>query len=194
LTSCPVVLLTEQEALTENGTRSGTAEANPLAKKFADQLTARFADLAKVKPVYRELENLYRAVAVTDLLQREAEKAGMIEILADSLGHLEVPKQKPTTELPGKYEVKKVQGQIPGGRMVKKLKRPFGSRKLEDRNQDHDGNSADSWQRRRLPEPAPADLGTLEAETSRKGGTTLDKSIRLGVAGTKNGRNYAACR
>ncbi len=115
LTSCQVVLLTEQEALTENGKRSGTAEANPLAKKFADQLTSKFADLAKAKPVYRELENLYRAVAVADLLQREGEQAGVLHVLDASLNGVEVAVQKPTTELPGKYEVKKAEGQIPGG-------------------------------------------------------------------------------
>ena len=64
LTTCQVTLLTEQEAVNQEGKRFAAGKGNPLAKEFADQFTAQFADAAKVKPVYRELENLYRAVAI----------------------------------------------------------------------------------------------------------------------------------
>lgn len=118
LTACKVVLLTEQEAVSPEGKRKGTSQASPLARQFADQFTARFDDVARAKPVYRELENLYRSVAVAGLMAAEARRAGALRVLNDSLGQVAVSKEKPAKTVAGKSAVKKLEGQVPGGTYV----------------------------------------------------------------------------
>ncbi len=118
LSKCQVVLLTEQEAITQEGKRTGAAKANPFAKEFAEQFTAKFDEVSKVKPIYRELENLYRAVGATVLMDVEAGALGVRQCLNGSLGQVEVTKERFTDTLPGKYGLKKVQGTVPGGMYV----------------------------------------------------------------------------
>jgi len=118
LSRCQVVLRTEQETLTQEGNRIGASKANPLAKEFAQQFTARFADVAKAKKVYRELENLYRAVALADLMVAETKKLSESDVLVDSLGLAEVSRGEARETVPGKSGLKKLQGTIPGGTYV----------------------------------------------------------------------------
>jgi hypothetical protein len=66
-----VVLLTEQEFLSVRGQVVGTGKANPLAKRFADSFTARYAAIAKAKPVYAELEALFRFVALARIMKHK---------------------------------------------------------------------------------------------------------------------------
>lgn len=63
---CEVVLLTEEEALTPGGRLQSTGQANPYAKEFANSFTQAYSDVTIQRPIYGELENLYRWVAIVD--------------------------------------------------------------------------------------------------------------------------------
>jgi hypothetical protein len=115
LTSCEVVLLTEQEAVSQAGKRAGMSKVNPFAKEFAERFTDSFSDVCQSKPIYRELENLYRAVAVADLMLAEASRFGALGVLADSLGKAEIGRERLTRTRPGKYAVKKLEERVRRG-------------------------------------------------------------------------------
>lgn len=118
LGACEVTLLTEQEAITHEGERVGAGRENPLAKMFAEQLTNRFSDLSKHNPIYRELENLYRAVALMSLIVSEAEQAGVEGTVDAVLRAVEIPRVPLPKSLPGKVSVKKLQGRVKAGAYV----------------------------------------------------------------------------
>jgi len=66
---CPVILLTENEFITRTGSRSGTGQADPLAAHFAQNFSDRFQVITRKKPLYQELENMFRFVALAQVLQ-----------------------------------------------------------------------------------------------------------------------------
>lgn len=63
---CPVILLTEQEHLARDKI-AGTGRVNPLAQKFADSFSTRYNQIAEKKPIYYELEGLFRTVALAKI-------------------------------------------------------------------------------------------------------------------------------
>jgi len=66
---CPVVLLTEEEHLTKSGKVVGSGRPNPYAQKFTKIFSALYAEIAKQRPIYQELENLFRFVALARILK-----------------------------------------------------------------------------------------------------------------------------
>jgi hypothetical protein len=78
--ACEVTLKTEQEHLAETGI-AGTGAADPLAQRFAHQFTDRYRDIAAQKPIYKQLEQLYRMVALAKLLKREASLPSLTYLL-----------------------------------------------------------------------------------------------------------------
>ena len=66
---CPVKLLSEEQYLEKSGNARGTGRADPLAQAFCDSFTVHYADVAKKRPIYTELENLFRLVAVAKLME-----------------------------------------------------------------------------------------------------------------------------
>lgn len=68
LRTCGVKLLTEEEFLTAGGLLSGKGRPDPLAKHFADDFTAKYEAIASRRPMYRDLGELFRLVAVAKLL------------------------------------------------------------------------------------------------------------------------------
>lgn len=64
-----VRLLTEEEFLTKRGEVAGTGRPNPLAQKFAESFSTRYAEIAKRKPIYAELEGLFRFVALARIMK-----------------------------------------------------------------------------------------------------------------------------
>ena len=66
---CQVKLLTEEEFLTKRGKVAGTGRPNPLADKFAKNFSARYSQIAKRKPIYTELESLFRFVALAKVMK-----------------------------------------------------------------------------------------------------------------------------
>ncbi len=84
ISKCDVVLLTEEEYLSSSGGRVPSGGANPLAQLFAQSLSARYADLARDKPIYVELEGLFRFVALARIM-RELDALSMTGL---NLGYL----------------------------------------------------------------------------------------------------------
>jgi len=109
---CPVVLRTEEEAITASGGRVQLGKPNPHAKQFADTLTARYKAIAKVKPRYRELESVYRFVAIADLLSTEAERFGFSSEIVRMVEHVRVRKHRYSETLPGRYRAAEATGTV----------------------------------------------------------------------------------
>jgi hypothetical protein len=116
LDACPVVLRTEAQSVTPEGTRMGPSRPDPLAQKFADQVTANYKTLAKRKPRYRELENLYRFVALAQLLQGEGREFGFNDQLDRLFRRVEIERYDNPTTLPGKPSTHKYSGRTRDGR------------------------------------------------------------------------------
>lgn len=66
--SCPVQLLTEEELVTKKGTIQGKGRPNDLSEQFAQQFTHKYSEIAKARPVFKELENLFRIVAIAKIV------------------------------------------------------------------------------------------------------------------------------
>lgn len=61
---CQIRLLTEEEFLAKTGDVTGTGHPDPLAKKFAENFTKKYEEIAEKKPIYVELRSLFRFVAL----------------------------------------------------------------------------------------------------------------------------------
>jgi hypothetical protein len=66
---CPVQLLTEEEYLSHSGKLQGTGLADPSADLFARNFSAEYENIAKKKPIYQELEGLFRFVALAKIME-----------------------------------------------------------------------------------------------------------------------------
>ena len=66
---CQVKLLTEEEFLTKTGELAGTGKANILARKFSENFTGKYNHISQKKPIYTELEALFRFVALTKIMK-----------------------------------------------------------------------------------------------------------------------------
>lgn len=66
-----VKCLTEEEVLDEKGQLASTGKAHPLAKEWADRMTAHYEELAEREAVFAELRNLMDLCLVAALLARE---------------------------------------------------------------------------------------------------------------------------
>ncbi len=78
-------LLTEAEHLSP-GKMVGTGRADPLSKIFAQEFTRKFDEISSQRPVYKELENLFRFVSIAKVLKSRnaAEIAGLdLSVLLD---------------------------------------------------------------------------------------------------------------
>lgn len=64
LDRCSVVVLTEKQRSTADGTLYDSAEDDPHANAFAQELSERFQEVATLVPQYADLENLFRLSAV----------------------------------------------------------------------------------------------------------------------------------
>jgi len=68
LQSCPVRLLTEEEFLTSSGAVAGRGRPSAFAKRFTEAFTAKYQEIAAARPIYRELEGLFRFVGIAKLI------------------------------------------------------------------------------------------------------------------------------
>lgn len=67
IADCPVELITEEEYATRTGS-TGSGRPHPLAAIVARKLTNHYRELAEALPVYRELANVFRFVAIANLM------------------------------------------------------------------------------------------------------------------------------
>jgi hypothetical protein len=109
LGKCPVVLLTEEEAVTAGGGLAGKKLPDPLAKRFAADFTARYPAIAGRKPLYRELENLYRFVALVDLLLKAAPDPGTKNLVRDFVAAVRIMRYPFRATLNGKFSLDRLE-------------------------------------------------------------------------------------
>jgi hypothetical protein len=109
---CPVILLTEEEHLARSGI-TGAGRPSPLAQRFADSFSADYAQIASRRPVYSELEGLFRFVALAKILEAKNPASD----LAYLLDGFTVPRVAVETALPGISNVKRYEHRrdVPGG-------------------------------------------------------------------------------
>jgi hypothetical protein len=101
-----VTLVTEQQFLSTSGKVVGNNKGDPFAEKFAASFTRHYAEIAKEKPIYAELEGLFRHVAIAKALKFKdvPGKAGLdMEVL---LGHLPIRGHEVPEGLPGVANLK----------------------------------------------------------------------------------------
>ncbi|MBC6480027.1 MAG: DUF1598 domain-containing protein [Hormoscilla sp. GM7CHS1pb] len=65
----PVTLLTEEQFLSHKGELVGTKKADSLAQEFVENFTALYPEIASQRPIYAELENLFRFVALSKIMK-----------------------------------------------------------------------------------------------------------------------------
>jgi len=66
-----VKAMTEDEVLAAGGQRQRTGQANPLAKKWADTMTARYDELSKADAIFGQLRNCMDLAVVAALISKE---------------------------------------------------------------------------------------------------------------------------
>ncbi len=62
---------TEEDVLTETGAREHTGKANPVAKKWADNMTRHYEELAAKEPIFGQLRNCIDLAVVAALISKE---------------------------------------------------------------------------------------------------------------------------
>ncbi len=78
LRGASVKAMTEEDFLTSTGSREHTGKANPMAQKWADNMTNQYDALAVAEPIFGELRNCMELAIVGALIVKERlpEKAG----------------------------------------------------------------------------------------------------------------------
>ncbi len=73
-----VQAMTEEDFLTASGSRKHTGKASPLAKKWADNMTKKYDELAVKEPIFGQLQNCMELAIVGALIVKERlpDKAG----------------------------------------------------------------------------------------------------------------------
>lgn len=123
---CAVKLLTEEEHMNEQGKIVGAGHANPAAKQFSEDFTGFYDDIATERPIFRELENLFRFVALAKVLKLKSPHLKIGLNLDYLLEQYQVSTEKVKDHLPGRYHVRKYEGRTryDGGNQTFKLWMP----------------------------------------------------------------------
>jgi hypothetical protein len=120
---CQVLLLTEAEYSARGGRIVGSGRADPLAHRFCEIFTAKYADVARQRSIYAELENLFRFVALAKILKfKSAPNEAGID-LNYLLERFQVAQTPVSQQLPGRSNVKefKHRQDVPGGYRIAQL-------------------------------------------------------------------------
>jgi hypothetical protein len=87
LRGAAVKALAEEDFLAANGTREHTGKANPMAQRWANQMTAHFEELSRAEPIFGQLRNCMELAIVAALITKEQmlERAGCnLPVMMDS--------------------------------------------------------------------------------------------------------------
>ena len=82
-----VKAMTEEDFFTALGDREHTGKASPLAKKWADNMTAKYDELALAEPIFGQLQNCMDMAVVGALIVKEnlpAKAGDSLPVLMDS--------------------------------------------------------------------------------------------------------------
>lgn len=100
-----IILLTEEEHLAGKEKIVGKGHPNPLAQEFAENFTAKYAEIAKQRPIYHELESLFRFVALARIIKfRSLDTEAGLD-LSYLLDHYPLPKTDVSRHLEGRSTV-----------------------------------------------------------------------------------------
>jgi hypothetical protein len=110
IVECPVVLLTEEQHLTRTGV-AGTGRPDPLAGQFARSFSAHYREIAAARPMYRELEDLFRFVALGGVMKYRQVRVNLDYFL----DRFPVSQEEAPETLPGISNVKHVAWRSGGG-------------------------------------------------------------------------------
>jgi hypothetical protein len=107
--SSPVTLKTEEELLVSRSKIAGRGSTDPLAMQFCDRFTKDYQAIAEQRTVYRELENMFRWVALAQIMKQQnaPEQSGMS--LDYFLSQCEVVRPEISSSLPGIASVHRVE-------------------------------------------------------------------------------------
>ena len=100
---CSVELLTEEMYSNASGQIGGTGTVNPRAQRFAENFTAIYEAVAFERPVYRELENLFRFVSLAGVIESKIGATIDLNYLLEEFPIAETPVDK---SKPGRFAVK----------------------------------------------------------------------------------------
>ena len=103
---CPVKLLTEEMFLSTRGQLASGQRIDPMAQEFSKSFSKLYNKIAEVRPIYLELENLFRFVALAKIIKFTSayEKGGLD--LKYLLEDFPVSQIKVNKSLPGRSAVK----------------------------------------------------------------------------------------
>lgn len=90
LKSCRVQLLTEEEYLTEHGI-AGKGRPGTLARQFAAAFSKHYEEIAAQRPIYTELEGLFRLVGIARIMKDQGAKSPAMDYLLKSYQVSTVP-------------------------------------------------------------------------------------------------------
>jgi len=124
--TCEVKLLTEEEFLTRKGELAGTGRPNLLAQEFSQNFTIKYREIAQRRPIYAELESLFRFVALAQIMKFKdsiADSGLKIDYL---LNLFPIKSISLVRTLPGLSHMKGFEHrrEIPGGYQIAKLQFP----------------------------------------------------------------------
>jgi hypothetical protein len=115
IAECSVALLTEEQYL--KGGMKGTGRANPFAEQFAKAFTSHYDEVSKKRPVYADLDNLFRFVAICKALKHK-----------DAFSAAGLPIDYLLTEwkIPAKYVERSLKGRYSLRQAEQRVERPDG--------------------------------------------------------------------
>ncbi|MDX2044365.1 MAG: DUF1598 domain-containing protein [Acidobacteriota bacterium] len=124
LKRCPVKLLTEQMYSDARGQTIQSGMANPQAERFAENFTALYDRVMRQRPIYQELENLFRFVALAKLIEERKANGIDLSYLLEGFVVTAAPVAK---TLPGRHLVKTLEHQEESQQSIRTLRLWFPS-------------------------------------------------------------------
>ncbi|EAT58042.1 DUF1598 domain-containing protein [Chlorobium ferrooxidans] len=122
----PVTLLTEAEYIGQSGKILGAGQTDALAVEFTRSFTTRYAELAELRPIYKELENLFRFVALAKIMKIKSAVTESGVDLEYFLDRFQLPSTSVSRQLPGRSNVRNFshRKKIKGGYSIMQLWMP----------------------------------------------------------------------
>lgn len=102
----PIRLLTEEMYSNARGQTIQSGLANPKAARFAENFTALYSRVKRQRPIYQELENLFRFVALAKLIEKRKAATFDLTFLLDDFVVASAPVSR---SLPGRHTVKNLE-------------------------------------------------------------------------------------
>jgi hypothetical protein len=127
ISKCQVVLLTEGVYFASVGRITSTDKSDIFAQKFAKNFTEKYAEIAAERPIFAELENLFRFLALAKIIKyKSSDKKSGLD-LTYLLNEYPITTIKNKREIPSLSTIKevRVQKDIAGGYAIAQLWLPI---------------------------------------------------------------------